>query len=376
MTQSEYRMFAEQSIVNRGNRSRIQGCMRRALAGCPITIGFLGGSITQGSLSSSSETCYAYLVFEWWKKKFPASRMTYVNAGVGGTTSQFGVARVKQDLLAKNPDFSIVEFSVNDDPTDFFEETYEGLLRTILKSSGTSVLILHNVRYDTGVSAEKRHLKVGRAYGLPCVSMEPSLYRAVREGFTTVPEISPDGLHPNDLGHRLIADSVIYCLEEIYEHLSEPEPEPEPQALPRPLTRNRYEQSIRLQSYNSEPKGSGFVKDLSPQKAVSKFFKNGWTSAQQGASLTFSFEGTGIAVQYRKSVAHPAPVALAVVDGDEEHAVRLDANFEEAWGDCLFLSTVAKNLLDGEHHLEVRLIEVPEHPAAEFYLVSVIVSKG
>lgn len=32
-------------------------------------------------------------------------------------------------------------------------------------------------------------------------------------------------------------------------------------------------------------------------------------------------EETGIAVQYRKSVRLPAPVAEVIVDGDEEHAV-------------------------------------------------------
>lgn len=375
MNRSEYLEFAEKSIVNRGNWRKIKDCMRRAQVGRSITVGFLGGSITQGSLSSSAETCYAHLVFDWWKEKFPASRVTYINAGVGGTTSQLGVARVKEDLLAKKPDFSVIEFSVNDGPTDFFEETFEGLVRTVLKNSGTSVLVLHNIRYDTGVSAEERHVKIGKAYGLPCVSMKPSLYRALREGLVTVQEISPDGLHPNDLGHRLVADTVIHCLEEIYACFSEPEAEEE-ELLPEPLTKNRYEQSFRLQNSNSEPVGDGFAEDRSPQNAVSEFFKNGWISAQKGASLTFSFEGTGAAVQYRKSVAHPAPAALAIVDGDEVRAVRLDANFEETWGDCLFLSTVAQDLPDGEHHLEIRLTEVPEHPAADFYLVSVIASKG
>ena len=67
--------------------------MRKAKSGEPITVGFLGGSITQGCLSSTPETCYAYLVYEWWKKQFPDTSVTYVNAGIGGTTSQFGVAR-------------------------------------------------------------------------------------------------------------------------------------------------------------------------------------------------------------------------------------------------------------------------------------------
>lgn len=369
----EFQKCAPKGMANRGNRQKIRLCMKKAMSGQPVTIGFLGGSITQGSLSSSPETCYAYLVYDWWKQKFPMSKVTYVNAGVGGTTSQFGVARVQDDLLAAKPDFAVIEFSVNDDPTDFFEETYEGLVRTVLESScKPSVLLLHNVRYDNGISAEERHLQIGKTYHLPCVSMKPTLYEHVVSGRIPVSDISPDGLHPNDLGHRFVADTVIACLEEIYQDLGAEEPLDF--VLPAPLTQNRYRDSRRLRNDNSEPFCRGFKKDPQPQSRVSDFFKRGWTASTTGASITFEFEGTGIAVQYRKSVKHPAPIAEAILDGDEKHAVKLDANFEETWGDCLFITNVAEGLAAGKHRLEVRLVKAEPELAAEFYLVSVILS--
>lgn len=374
MNRSEFQPYAQNGLLNRGSWQKIKYCMKKALAGRPVTVGFIGGSITQGSLASTPESCYAYLVYEWWKQKFPQSKVTYVNAGVGGTTSQFGVARVKDDLLAAVPDFVIIEFSVNDDPTDFFEETYEGLIRTVEGSEAKpGVLLLHNVRYDIGVSAEERHLKIGRAYSLPCVSMKRSLYPLVSSGRVTVSEISPDGLHPNDLGHRLVADTVIAVLENIYLDLKTEE---EPMAvLPAPLTSNRFQNSYRLQNYNSRPVCSGFAEDTRAQNGVKDCFKHGWTASKIGASILFEFEGSGAAVQYRKSVKHPAPVALGILDGDETHAVRLDANFEETWGDCLFITTAAKNLPCGKHRLEVRIAEAASNSAADFYLVSVIISK-
>ena len=48
-------------MVNRGNWERIKKVMRRAAKGEKLTIAFLGGSITQGCLSSVPEKCYAYL---------------------------------------------------------------------------------------------------------------------------------------------------------------------------------------------------------------------------------------------------------------------------------------------------------------------------
>lgn len=374
MDRYEFKPYAQNGSANRGNCRKLKLCMKKALSGQPVTVGFLGGSITQGSLSSSPETCYAYLVYDWWKKKLASSKVTYVNAGVGGTTSQFGAARVKEDLLAAKPDFVVIEFSVNDDPTDFFEETYEGLIRTVLKSKPVpAALILHNIRYDTGISAEERHLKIGKAYGLPCVSMKSSLYQAVVSGRVEVPEISPDGLHPNDLGHRFVADTVISFLETIY---SELETEETPNSeLPDPITANRFEYSQRLQNYNSQPVCSGFEKDGQTQFGVKDCFKRGWTASETGSSIFFDFEGSSVAVQYRKSVRHPAPIAKAIVDGEEAHAVLLDANFEETWGDCLFISMIAQELPAGKHLLEVRIMEAPPISASDFYLVSVIISK-
>lgn len=52
-------------------------------------------------------------------KTFPQAEFHYINAGIGGTTSHFGTARAESDLLSHEPDFVIIEFSVNDDSTEF-----------------------------------------------------------------------------------------------------------------------------------------------------------------------------------------------------------------------------------------------------------------
>ena len=47
-----YEIEYERGIANRGNQARLKKVMDRAIRGEKLTIGFLGGSITQGSLSS------------------------------------------------------------------------------------------------------------------------------------------------------------------------------------------------------------------------------------------------------------------------------------------------------------------------------------
>ena len=60
------------------------------------------------------------------------------------------------------------------------------------------------------------------------------------------------------------------------------------------------------------------------------------------------------------------------MDGDVEHAVVLDGNFEETWGDSLYLETIAEHLEDTVHRVEIEVVEAHENDKVPFYLVSVI----
>lgn len=361
----------EKAVANRGNWYRIKKVMERAAAGEKITLGFLGGSITQGSLSSTPETCYAYRVYEWWKKTYPQAEFTYVNAGIGGTTSQFGVARAESDLLCFQPDFVIVEFSVNDDSTEHFCETYEGLIRKIYGSQkAPAMLLVHNVRYDDGGNAQVQHGKVARHYHLPAVSMQSTIYPRVVSGEIPNREITPDDLHPNDKGHELVASVITWFLEKVWmEREAEHDTAFE---MPGPLTMNQYENSLRMRNDNCDPICEGFTADKEVQEHITQCFRKGWTASSKGAKISFAVAGTCIGIQYRKSVNKPAPIAQVIVDGDREHAVILDANFDEDWGDCLYLETIAEHIRNRIHQVEIEIIESHENDAVPFYLVSVI----
>ena len=58
------------------NLSRLKNCMARAQRGEELTIGFLGGSITQGSLATEHENTYAYRVFTCGRKPFQMGNFT------------------------------------------------------------------------------------------------------------------------------------------------------------------------------------------------------------------------------------------------------------------------------------------------------------
>lgn len=383
MNASDYGIDLTKAVLNEGRLHRMKQVMKKAGRGEDVVIGFLGGSITQGSLSSTPETCYAYLVYKWWCDKFPNANVRYVNAGIGGTTSQFGVARVEDDLLSYEIDFTVVEFSVNDDDNEHFLETYEGLIRKIYAyRTSPAILIVNSVRYDDGVNAQEQHVKVGKAYGIPCVSMKPTIYAKVLDGTFGSRDVTEDDLHPNDLGHRLMADVIIGFLETVYGTY---DLEDDDDGICNDIdvnnmttvSHNAYEGSVRYQNYNCAgvlTYNNGFVPDNEKQNDIREIFRRGWTACETGARICFEVEGSCIGVQYRKSVEKPTPIAKAVIDSNSQIAVVLDGNFDETWGDSLHLDTLAEHLPYGKHTVEIEITQAGEDDKVPFYLTSIIVS--
>lgn len=366
------KQWLEQGMAVRGSWARLKKCMRRALAGEPLTIGFLGGSITQGSLASDDKLCYAYQVFRWWQEKFPKADFAYVNGGIGGTSSHYGGARAQKDVLDDAPDVVIVDFSVNDEANRFFMETYEGVIRKLLKAkSHPAVIIMNNVFYDDGHNAEDFHNSVGAYYGVPCISMKRAIYPMINDGIYKASELTPDNLHPNDLGHAYVAKTIGYFLDKVLEDIDRDEDEP---LLGDTLTENAYENSRLYQKNDGCYSLEGFECDTALKTNMLDLYKNGFTASKMNDRITFEIECSCLAVQYRKSVLHPVPKAMAVIDGDEKHPVLLDGNFDEDWGDCLYLQTLIHHGERKKHTLEITISETHENDVRPFYLVAVIAS--
>ena len=358
-------------IINEGNAFRIHRVMNRAIHGENVKVAFIGGSITAGAAATTPETCYAYLVYSWWRERFPNSRVEYINAGIGATTSKFGVARVEDDVLKYQSDIVFVEFSVNDSENELFQETFEGLIRKILLDpKEPAVFMFNNAFYDDGRNAQRIHNEVGRYYDIPIVSIKESIYTVIEAGTICATDISADNLHPNDFGHELVAGVITNLLEKLLDKTTDMRNENNYIVPMQPLTKNRYYHSFRYNNLNTKPVLHGFVEDKEVKIDVWDVFREGWSGSEVGSSICFEVEGTIISVQYRKYAVHPAPVAKLVIDREEEKTVILDANFDETWGDCLYLQDIRVDLAPGKHVVEITIMD--EVPEKAFYLASVI----
>ena len=354
------------------NFARLKHCMRRAQQGEELTIGFFGGSITQDCAATVHENCYAHRVFRWWESAFPTARFHYVNGGIGGTSSHFGAARAVSDLLMYQPDFVVVDFSVNDIENELRQETYEGVLRQILSwPSAPAVVLLNNIYYDTGYTDQNCHNELGDWYGLPHVSVRDTIYPKMLTGEYTQDQLTADGLHPNDFGHELLAGEIIRLLEDVKTHMDELENNWE---LPAPMTANSYEHARRLTIREICPVLNGFRADPEEKSGHLDCFKNGWIGQKPGDSIRFEVDASCIAVQYRKTIRRPALAAQLVLDGDIDHPMLLDGNFDEDWGDCLYLEPILHRGRRGIHTVELTIMDVQTEQPTPFYLLSLIIA--
>lgn len=271
------------SVVNEGNAAKIAKAMKKAQNGEPVTVGVIGGSITQGyHASDRNKTSYASLLKAWWEKSFPDSELTFINAGKGDTTSLMGVYRATEDLLKYEPDFVVVEFSVNDQNEDIYQKSYEGLVRQILNSSKKPGVLLLQTMNNAGENRADIHTPVGEYYNLPIISYKEALWPTGGNNMFDWGEISPDNIHPNDLGHSIIARLVTNYLSDVKDNVnaySDIGSE-----LKEAAFSGDFDAAARYNHDNFTPSSLGaFVPNDNTYQ-----FGAGWTATGSGDAMTFS----------------------------------------------------------------------------------------
>lgn len=355
----------ERAIINRGNDIRVSNVIKKALRGEQVIIGAIGGSITAGSSATTQQNQYIERLRTWWKQTFPKSDLYIVNAGLGATDSLIGVYRADNHLLNRNPDLVIVEFSVNDTTDEIYKEAYEGLIRKILKQKNQPGVILLLMMKQNGDSAEVIHKSVGIHYNLPIISYKEVLWPKNGQRLYSWSEISPDSIHPNDTGHAILSELLIYYINTVRAKLTSVSEKPE--NLPAPITANRYENGELLGCNNlvAESLGS-FYPDFNAFQ-----FGNGWTTQGGNEPLVLNIkDAKNIFLLYRVSTKDTSGKAVVKLDG--KTIGTLNASFPGGWGDYAQTFQVLSSDHSGSHRLEIQVIS--DNPKNDFWILGFLKS--
>lgn len=282
--------------------------------GAKLTIAYLGGSIT-------AQPGWRPKTLAHFKTAYPKATFAEVNAAIGGTGSDLGVFRLKQDVLDHKPDLLFVEFAVNDggaDP-DQILRCMEGIVRQTRKTLPLcDICFVYTIteqlapplldgKFPRAASVME---KVADAYGIPTIHLAIEVAKLAKAGNllwkAPLPKtpaekaalgdkvvFAPDSVHPHvETGHELYLQAVVRSLPAI----AAASKKPGERKLPAPVIATNYERAQML-----PVTAATLSKGITP--ATDAFGKR-WESrlpalhkgTAAGETVAFKFKGTRVAL--------------------------------------------------------------------------------
>lgn len=200
-----------------------------------LTIGYIGGSITYGA--SASQICggekgdinlsYVNRISNWFKETYPGTNIETVNAGVSDTATNFGLFRIKKNLMNENghdmPDLVFIEYTTNDSTSlkkDKLTLQIESLIHTVWDANPYAEIVFISTQVAYKNESIKAYKEVGKKYNIPFIDVGSPLRKAKHEKWGSTKETSGkyyytvDDLHPSHIGYGVYFDAIKPVLEE------------------------------------------------------------------------------------------------------------------------------------------------------------------
>jgi lysophospholipase L1-like esterase len=116
--------------------------LRKLRDGQPVKVVAWGDSVTVGGDASTPEKRFANLFVARLRERFPASEITLVNAGIGGSTTNHRMPGLEKDVLFHKPDLVTIEF-VNDMgiPEEAIRRNLAAAVKRIREIGGEIILV-------------------------------------------------------------------------------------------------------------------------------------------------------------------------------------------------------------------------------------------
>ena len=314
--------FYSDSIYQMGNTSRLREKIEKAQDGKKVTVAYLGGSITEGN---GLETCYAKRSYNYFAQTFgTGSNVSYVNAGLSGTSSVVGLMRAQNDIYKYEPDVIFLEFSVNDHPEEIYKKSYESLVKQCLSQSNDPAVIILINRAKGGYSMQEQMAAIGKNYNVPVISMDMALTNAFNSGLLKTSDYYTDEYHPHANGCALISDCISYFYRQAMktENITGEYTIPSSTVYGSEYSTASMANLSDLQNFNT----GSFKTDNSNSR-----FQYGFTFQKNSANtpMTFTTQGKGIFITFKSNQNSSLGKLQITVNGVTS---TIDGNKLYAWG--------------------------------------------
>lgn len=217
-----YHQALQDSVMRVGNNYRLKRIIGHAMTGEHVTIGTIGGSITEGAGAASYGECWAAALRDRFAEVYGSGdgdNVYLVNAGVGGTPSTFGYMRYQREIAERIPetdedglaDIVVIEFSVNDWQEPTGHRCFESMVKEILRAPNKPAVILLFSVFRNGFNLQEELKGIGEAYDLMMVSVKDGFYGHIGQELTEE-DFFFDEYHPKSLGHGIMADCIMTAI--------------------------------------------------------------------------------------------------------------------------------------------------------------------
>lgn len=203
--------ICKDSLVYRGNSNRLGRALDRVKSGKPLSLVYLGGSITRAMYIKEG---YVQFSFQQLKERY-GEQVECFNGAMAGTSSVIGMARFEVDVEGKEADVVILEYAVNDAKDSFHREMFESLVYRILQQANHPAIVILLMATECGHSSKGHMQAVGEHYQIPVISVYDGMVTQIASGAMSWKEYSDDTIHPNKEGSKLIADCLLHLFDEV-----------------------------------------------------------------------------------------------------------------------------------------------------------------
>lgn len=186
----------------------------------------MGDSITYGSNSSSSRSCWAGRLEEFLKSSL-YSKCELINSSTKRETAQAGFNEVEDKVIKYTPDIVFIGYGTNDcakikgiyvNDIYNFESNIEDIAEAVRSQTNASIIFnlappVIEGAVDGDILIHNRDITVyNNVVKRICSSMMLSFidhYRLMSDREDVNKLFDIDGIHPNDEGHRVIFENIL-----------------------------------------------------------------------------------------------------------------------------------------------------------------------
>ncbi len=265
-----------------------------------LTVGYIGGSITNGTGAGSSDklrdqNSWRGLTNAWLRETYPDAEITDINAAVGATGSYYAKNRIDYDLLDKNPDLVFIEFVVNDQIENRSNIASRANMETMVRKCWESnpnmdIVFVYTTTVALGGEINRwmsTFESVAQHYGIESIDLGAALKNSGKtlESLFSI----ADKVHPNIKGYAVMGEEMAKRLGEMLQNADNPS-SLKKHTIPAAMTDGL---NIHTKTYRATD-----IQKQNPTLSIGEPLKD-WVPHEhivmkKGDTLTFTFKGESV----------------------------------------------------------------------------------